>query len=84
MADNHPAAAAFPQSGFGMWAPEGGLTKRELLAAMAMQGLCVGASYPNDQLEVRCAMLANLAVMQADALLTSLAESPKNSSEPKP
>jgi hypothetical protein len=46
--------------------------KRAAFAAMAMQGLCVAATYPQGEQEVRCKRLALLAVMQADALIESL------------
>lgn len=46
---------------------EGGLTKRELFAAMAMQGYCSGKIGEMDFQKV-----AELAVKQADALLENL------------
>ena len=46
-----------------------GLTKRELFAAMAMQGLL---SYGNELSNVSLAQIAPIAVEQADALLAQL------------
>jgi hypothetical protein len=61
---------AFPQSD-GIY-EQHGLTKRELFAAMAMQGMC-GAEIPRvDQL----AQAAQLSVAMADALLAELAKEP--------
>lgn len=59
----------------------GGLTKRELLAAMAMQGYCsISHSVDNPALkkgrDFFIAVLAEQAVAQADALLARLAKSP--------
>lgn len=45
-----------------------GLTKRELFAAMALQGLCASAEYPQVSYEGS----ARTAVEQADALLAEL------------
>lgn len=52
-----------------------GLTKRELFAAMAMQGMlansyCNGSSQPLSELSY--SQIAELSVRQADALITSL------------
>lgn len=47
----------------------GGLTKRELFAAMAMQGYCAGVIGLQDRDDV-----AKLAVEQADALLDTLSK----------
>ncbi len=46
-----------------------GLTKRELFAAMAMQGLVLRL-----QVETNSVLLAQAAVIQADALLAELAK----------
>lgn len=47
-------------------------SRREALAATAMQGLTCNALYPEGEIETRCARLANLAVIQADALIAAL------------
>ena len=47
-----------------------GLTKREYFAAMAMQGIC--ASGANDFNTDHVQQIAEIAVKQADALLTAL------------
>lgn len=49
-----------------------GLTKRELFAAMAMQGLAA-----NVELDVESDVYAGCAVMLADALIKQLSEPPK-------
>ena len=72
---------AFP--GTGEWGSDGvyrleapagmnGLTKRELFAAMAMQG--IAASYPQWVQPQDAARLAECAVASADALLAELAK----------
>ena len=38
--------AAFPQSGYERWSPEGGMTLRDYFAAKAMQGML---AYPGDE-----------------------------------
>lgn len=48
----------------------GGLTKRELFAAMAMQGFCTGKIGECSSVSV----VANLSVKQADALLKELSK----------
>jgi hypothetical protein len=56
----------------------GGLTKRELFAAMAMHGLMGIAMDRNDKSDRRWSeQRAALAVKHADALLAALAEEPK-------
>jgi hypothetical protein len=63
--------AAFPSSPYlGRYDPEWGLTKRELIAAMAMQGMLAGAPIydPNG--------VARTAVAYADALIERLAADP--------
>lgn len=51
-----------------------GLTKRELFAAMAMQGFCaVGGAWGSDT-ESAAAARARMAVENADALLAELAK----------
>lgn len=54
--------------------PEKGLTKRELFAAMAMQGMCTStpADTPADTWDMES--LATSAVEAADALLAALAK----------
>ena len=56
-------------NGFGQYAPEAhtGLTKREMFAMAAMQGIC---SNPNDRYTYE--QLAGHAVKHADALLAEL------------
>ena len=53
-----------------------GLTKRELFAAMAMQGICANEG----AVTLKRSVVAALAVTQADALLAALATPPE---EPK-
>jgi len=50
-----------------------GLNKRELFAAMAMQGLCAGSSALAD-CESTSKAMARMAVADADALLAELAK----------
>lgn len=53
-----------------------GLTKRELIAAMAMQGLCANS---DEQLaKADGARIAEWAVTQADALLAQLSKEPSH------
>jgi hypothetical protein len=54
-----------------LWAPSFGLTKRELFAAMAMQGQLSSASECADS---SCGGIAKWAVNYADALLAELAK----------
>jgi hypothetical protein len=64
--------AAFPSSPYlGRYDPEWGLTKRELIAAMAMQGLL---SDPEESGVY--ATVADVAVKYADALIARLAADP--------
>jgi hypothetical protein len=64
--------AAFPSSPYlGRYDPEWGLTKRELIAAMAMQGLLACPSYVQT-VEV----LASTSIRAADALIERLAADP--------
>jgi hypothetical protein len=51
---------------------EPGLTKRELFAAMAMQGMCAAEDYEGSRWDP--VPLAKVAVMRADALLSALKE----------
>lgn len=58
---------------------EGGLTKRELFAAMAMQGLCANSfdGHCNQPIATATyAQLADMAVDHADALLDRLERKP--------
>jgi hypothetical protein len=64
-----PAHPTYDNAGAGLGLREWGLTKRELFAAMAMQGLCAtwdGHNYG----------LAERSVQLADALLAALKETP--------
>tara|TARA_Y100001938_G_scaffold141417_1_gene211107 strand:- start:823 stop:1026 length:204 start_codon:yes stop_codon:yes gene_type:complete len=54
-----------------VWTYATGLTKRELFAAMAMQGLSANPGYVES---LDAARLARWSVSQADALLAALAE----------
>jgi hypothetical protein len=64
--------AAFPSSPYlGRYDPEWGLTKRELIAAMAMQGLL---ATPGEYEHAKT--IAQWAVDQADALIERLAADP--------
>ena len=64
--------AAFPSSPYlGRYDPEWGLTKRELIAAMAMQGLLAD---PNVRLKPDT--MSKWAVDQADALIERLNADP--------
>lgn len=40
MTNKNDGGAAFPQSGYERWAPEGGMTLRDYFAAKALQGIC--------------------------------------------
>ena len=57
--------AAFPQSGYAHWAPEGGMTLRDYFAAKAMQSM-VSAEY-SDRLD--SATWCQHAYQMADAML---------------
>lgn len=77
--DQYPNAEhmAFPVQGSeyaGALYPEKGLTKRELFAAMAMQGMCTStpADTPTDTWDMES--LATSAIEAADALLAALAK----------
>jgi hypothetical protein len=67
-----PAAVAFNANGdlatSGSSTPEGGLTKREYFAALAMQGLSANPIYGKEV----CSKIATWSVEQADALLAAL------------
>jgi hypothetical protein len=74
----NPNEPAFP---VGLENHDSGLTKREYIAAMAMQGLCANtgvmtqiaiACKSNPELGTRT--LAGMAKMQADALIAELSE----------
>lgn len=69
------SAPAFPFVAPG-YEPEGGLTKRELFAAMAMQGMCAGQYWGGnvDKKPELHKPIAEIAVLMADALLAELAE----------
>lgn len=65
MTNKNDGGAAFPQSVYGQWAPEGGMTLRDYFAAKAMQGiLCSGKGIHSDQF-----MLSRDAYEVADAML---------------
>ena len=65
MTNKIDGGAAFPQSGYAQWAPEGGMTLRDYFAAKAMQGiLCSGKGIHSDQF-----MLSRDAYEVADAML---------------
>lgn len=64
MSKEENGGAAFPQSGFERWAPEGGITKREYLAAKAMVGLLSNPNCVNNPEHV-----ARMSYMHADAML---------------
>lgn len=65
MTNKIDGGAAFPQSGYEQWAPEGGMTLRDYFAAKAMQGiLCSGKGIHSDQF-----MLSRDAYEVADAML---------------
>lgn len=65
MTNKNDGGAAFPQSGYEQWAPEGGMTLRDYFAAKAMQGiLCSGKGIHSDQF-----MLSRDAYEVADAML---------------
>lgn len=59
--------AAFPQSGFGQWAPECGMTLRDYFAAKAMEGWTANP-LPNDS---SIQEVAEWAYRQADAMLAA-------------
>jgi hypothetical protein len=64
--------AAFPSSPcLGRYEPEWGLTKRELIAAMAMQGMLA-----NSRFDQGPRLVAEGATQYADALITRLAADP--------
>jgi hypothetical protein len=66
--------AAFPSSPYlGRYDPEWGLTKRELIAAMAMQGLLANPNLVNG---ITASLIADWAVDHADALIARLAANP--------
>lgn len=66
---SNPNDAAYPVP------PHIGLTKRELFAAMAMQGLLSSPIEIFDKtFDAAAATLANLAVSHADALLAALSD----------
>lgn len=65
---------AFPMGDMRNVKVGGGLTKRELFAAMAMQGLCSTFTIGRDQPELQTAT-ADSAVKYADALLAELERS---------
>ncbi len=62
--------AAYPSSP-DQYSPEFGLTKRELIAAMAMQGLLADSNATGEFKQV-----ARLAVLHADALIDELSGNP--------
>lgn len=65
MTNKIDGGAAFPQSGYAQWAPEGGMTLRDYFAAKAMKGiLCGGKGIHSDQF-----MLSRDAYEVADAML---------------
>lgn len=57
--------AAFPQSGYGQWAPEGGMSLRDYFAAKAMSGMVANivrghVSYGNTRdMAARCYEIAD-------------------------
>lgn len=64
--------AAFPQSGFGQWAPEGGATLRDYFAAKALQGLIAGAMSDGSIWDEESASMASQhAYAVADAMLAA-------------
>jgi hypothetical protein len=65
---------AFPHKRQNLFALEGGLTKREIFAAMMMQGELSGQSEHNDWRDPDNSSLAGLSVSRADALLKALEE----------
>lgn len=75
------AKSLFPQPSSvnlaGQYMVSGGLSTRELFAAMAMQGLCVSDEAVYDETgESHELQIAKLAVKHADALLKALEEAP--------
>lgn len=67
-----PAVTGFP-NGEVMWGAQG-LTKRELFAAMAMQGIVANTSMIDDLNDSAVKWAAKRAVQQADALIEALNE----------
>lgn len=62
--------AAFPQSGFERWAPQGGMTLRDYFAAKAMQSM-VAAEFAGTHAET---YWAESAYKMADAMLKERAK----------
>lgn len=56
--------AAFPQSGFERWAPEGGMSLRDYFAAKALAGMLSNYNVQNT-----AELVARLAYSRADAML---------------
>lgn len=65
MSDKENGGAAFPQSGFDRWAPEGGMSLRDYFAAKAMGGMVANivrghVSYGNTRdMAARCYEIAD-------------------------
>lgn len=68
---DQPATGHAGQIGTGDFADAPGLTKREMFAAMAMQGIRTTMTHMHS----RYAEVADMAVNQADALLAALEKS---------
>ena len=63
--------AAFPQSGFERWAPEGGMTLRDYFAAKAMQGFSASPSMIDSNDSRAIAYVADASYAMADAMLAA-------------
>jgi hypothetical protein len=60
--------------------PKGGLSKREMIAAMCLQGMLTAGEYWDGFMhadDVTTEMFAKFAVQQTDALIAELAKEPK-------
>ena len=65
MTNKIDGGAAFPQSGYEQWAPEGGMTLRDYFAAKAMQGMIASYGYLRSEVD----FMAESAYDCADAML---------------
>lgn len=79
MSSKENGGAAFPQSGFERWAPEGGMSLRDYFAAKALQGQMdrekyFGKTVREQGFQKYAAHLAETSYQLADAMLAERAK----------
>lgn len=75
MGSSKDGGAAFPQSGYERWAPEGGMSLRDYFAAKAMQGILAGVLADGSSFDTDCAAhAADASYKVADAMIKERAK----------